>query len=268
MDQKWLSLETYEPYIVNLAIAIFVIVIGWTVSKWVRRIILKIFRYRKLDETLSRFIASLAKNTLLAATFIMALATVGIQTTSLLAVFASAGLAIGLALQGGLANFASGVLILLFRPFVITDKIGAAGVTGVVDDITIFTTTLITLDNRKIIVPNSSITSGNIINFSAKGLLRGTVKVGLNYGVDIDKALDVLVKAAKRADLVETKPAPAAALAGLTAGAVEFELHSWSEDEDHLGMLHNVRKAVYEDLNKAGIEVAVDQIVVNNQIAA
>ena len=257
------NLEKYIPLFWNIAKAVLILIVGWTASKWGNKLTLKAFRSRNVDEALGRFIGNIIQYAILAAVFIAALGAVGVQTTSLVAIFASAGLAIGLALQGSLGNLASGVMILFFRPFNLGDKITGGGHTGKVEDIGLFATTLITPDNKKIIIPNNSVTGGAIINYSAKGTLRGCIEVGVAYGGDVEKVITVLEQAAKDADLVLSDPAPAVAFVGLGASSLDFNILVWSVAADYLGMLHNVRHKAYDALNKEGIEIPFNQIVVH-----
>jgi small conductance mechanosensitive channel len=246
----------------GITVAVAILVAGWIVAKWANRLTRKGLSHRKIDEALARFLAVIAQYTVLAAAIITALGAVGIQTTSLVAVFASAGLAIGLALQGSLGSFASGVMILFFRPFTLGDKVTAGGQTGVVDDIGLFATTLITADNETIIVPNSAITSASIVNFTKRGTLRGAVDVGLAYGTDVAKALSVMMAAAQRTELALGDPASAVAFGGFGPYALNFTVTAWAKPADYLGMLHNLRRAIYEDLNAAKIQIPLSQVVV------
>lgn len=241
---------------------------GWIASKWVHSVALKTIARRNFDKALGHFVASIARYSVLAATVIAALGAVGVEATSLVAIFASAGLAVGLALQGSLSNFASGVMILVFRPFELGDVITAGGHTGGVHDIGLFATTLITPDNQKITVPNSAITGGTITNITTLGTRRGAVDVGVAYGADVDQVIAILQRAAKSADLVLQGPAPAVAFVGLGASSIDFTVLTWSRSGDYLGMLHNVRREIYNALNDAGVDIPYNQIVVHQAAAA
>ena len=263
MNEQPAFMAPYLAFLQNIVIAIIILVAGWIVSKWVNRAVLFLLRNRKVDEALSRFLGSIAQYSVLVLTVVTALGTVGIETTSLVAVLASAGIAVGLALQGSLSNFASGVLILFFRPFNLKDRITAAGETGVVNDIGIFTTVLGTPENHKIILPNSAVLSGPIINYTEAGSRRGSIEVGVAYGSDINKVVEVLTGAADRVELVLKDPAPVVAFTCLGASSLDFAVHCHANNEDFLVMLHQVRQAVYDDLNAADIEIPFSQIVVH-----
>ena len=256
-------IEPYEDLIVGGATAALILIISWIVSKWANSLTRRVLQRSKVDESLVRFLGQLAQYAVLAVGVIAALEKVGVATTSLVAILGSLGLAIGLALQGNLGHFASGVMILFFRPFSIGDLITAGDNTGFVDDIGLFATTLNTPDNEKIIIPNGAVTGGAVKNHTVLGTRRGGISIGVAYGTDLKKALEVLENAAKRADLVLEDPAPAVAFVGFGASSLDFVVMPWSKSADYLGMLHNVRVAIYDDLNAAGIEIPFDQIVVH-----
>jgi small conductance mechanosensitive channel len=251
------------PFAQDFLLAIVIFVIGWLVSKWTNRGVQRALTRGKVDLALARFLGSIAQYTVLVAAVIAALGTVGIETTSVVAVFASAGLAVGLALQGSLSNFASGVMILFFKPFVLDDVITAAGHTGKVVDIGLFATSLNTPDNMKIIIPNSALTGGSIVNITTMGTRRGTVEVGVAYGLELEKVQAVLEKAAAKPGLVLQDPAPSVAFVGLGASSLDFAVMTWCRSADYLAMLHAVRCEVYDELNAAGIEIPFNQIVVH-----
>lgn len=253
----------YLPVIKGVIWAVAILLTGFWLSKMANRLIVKLFNKRKLDQALGKFVGNLARYTVIAATFIAALGEVGVETTSLVAIFASAGLAVGLALQGTLSNFSSGVLLLFFRPFDLGDRITAGGETGSVEDIGLFATTMVTLDNHTIIVPNSQILGGSIKNFTTRGHLRGAIDVGVAYGLDVEKVIPVLQKAAERAELTMDDPAPAVAFVGLGASSLDFRVFAWATPDDFIPMQHNVRMAIYQDLEAAGIEIPFSQIVVH-----
>ncbi len=256
-------LAPYGPLIVGVAQAILIFIVGWVASKWANNLSLSMFRRRKIDEAVSRFLASLVQYAVLAAAVIAALGAVGVETTSLVAIFGSAALAVGLALQGSLANFASGVMILVFRPFSIGDVVTVAGHTGGVDDIGLFATTMITPDNQKIIVPNSQAIGGSIVNLSVLGTRRSAVDIGVAYGTDPAKVMEVLLKAAKSVDVVLDDPEPAAALVEFGASSVNYKVFIWSKADEWIPALGGTRVAVYNALAEAGIEIPFDQVVMH-----
>lgn len=248
----------------GVASALTIMIVTWLASKWANAITLGALRKTRVDEALSRFLAPLVQYAVLAAGVIAALGKVGIQTTSLVAIFASAGLAIGLALQGSLSSFASGVLLLVFRPFQLGDFVVAGGHTGSVEEIGIFSTSMRAADNEYIILPNSSITNNPIINYTRAGHRRGQIVIGVAYGSEVEKVQGILEKAVAASEHVLSDPAPVVLMTGLAASSVEFTLYPWAQVKDYRFMMHNVRKAAYDALNEARIEIPFDQIVVHN----
>ncbi len=255
-------IRPYFPLIKNILLAIVILIAGWIVSKWANRLTRAGFNARKLDKALGGFMASLFQYAVIAATIIAALGAVGIQTTSLVAVFASAGLAVGLALQGSLSNFASGVMILFFRPFDIDHKITAGGHTGAVREIGLFATTLLTLDNEVILVPNSAVTGGSIINYTVMGTVRGGVPISIAAMDDVAKVTELLLGAAKTVGLVLQKPAPEVVV---TAGGktLEMTLYVWTKSADLAPALHLTRIAVHEALMRASVAMPPPPFLVN-----
>lgn len=257
------GLDPFAPMFVGALTALVILIAGWIVSKWIRRIILSVMQSRKLDEAVARFLSSIVQYTVLAAAVIAALGKVGVASTSLVAILGAAGLAVGFALQGSLANFASGVLMLIFRPIDIGQRVSVAGHTGVVEEIGLFATTLGTPDNETIIIPNSKITDDSIVNYAKKGSCRANVSIGVAYGTDIAQAMDAVEAACRKADLVLPEPAPSVAFAGFGASSLDLLARPWCLPDDFPGMQHNVRIAIYNELAARNIEIPFDQIVVH-----
>lgn len=243
--------------------AIVIFIVGWIVSKWVARAVVKAVTRRNFDPMLGRFIGSLAQWTVLGAAAIAALGAVGIETTSLVAVFASAGVAVGLALQGSLSNFASGVLLLVFRPFQIDDVITASGETGKVHEIGLFATILISPDNQKIIIPNAAVTGGTITNITTLGTRRVAVDIGVAYGTNTSNLADLLIPIAKACPSSIDEPEPALAFVGMGASSIDFKLMAWCKSSDAIALGHEMRTAAYNALNEAGIDIPYPQMVMH-----
>jgi small conductance mechanosensitive channel len=248
----------------TVIVAILTMVAGWIIGKIAKKAVLSILKKRDIgSEALSRFLSDLVRWIIQAVAVIAAIEKMGVQTTSVLTLLASAGLAVGLALQGSLAHFASGVMLLIFRPFDIGDVVTAGGHTGQIVDIGLFATTLHTPDQEKIIVPNGAISGGTIINITALGRRRGVVDVGVAYGTDIDRVVEICTKAAAAVDVVEDGAGVTVAFTNMAASAVEFKVLYFTSGADYLDGLHRVRKACYDALNAEGVEIPFDQVVMH-----
>ena len=246
-------IRPYLPSIVNMTFGLIILLIGWFISKSVHKAVLSALRRAHVEESLARFLASIAQYCILAATVISALNRVGVQTTSLVALLASAGLAVGLALQGSLSSFASGVMILFFRPFMLGDLVQLSGLTGTVEDIGLFQTSLAAADGERVILPNSSIMNNPIINFTAKGTRRASVDISVAPGTPIDKVVDHLLKAAKQVETVIEAPAPAVSLNALNSSSLDFKVVAWCNAPDFAATQNNLRQAVSTEMAAAGI---------------
>lgn len=256
MDHVLAPIQAYIPLIKNVCIGFGLLIAGWVASKWVYRLALGALSLRRFDQALGRFLAAILRYLVLAATVIAAMESVGLHTTSLVAILASAGLAVGLALQGSLSNFASGVMILFFRPFHLGDKIGIADKVGVVEDIGLFTTILVSANNEKFIFPNTAVTGGVIVNYSDRGTLRGTLAVGVCGGAgDVDRITAVLVQAAQQAPGVAAEPPPSVHVIDMEAGGLSFGLAAWYKATEEQQVMHALRCSVLKALTAAGIKL-------------
>lgn len=244
-----------QVYGVKLLVAILIFVIGRWIAKWITNVVRKTMNRRQMDTTLVSFLSNIVYAVLMIFIIIAAIGKLGIQTTSLVAIFGAAGLAVGLALQGSLSNFAAGVMMILFKPFKIGDSITAAGQTGSVNDIGIFHTTILTSDNKKIIVPNSAITGGAITNFSAMPTRRVELNVAVPGATDLNKARD-LIQGVLNADARILKdPAPGIGIADANAAEIKFAVTAHVNNAEmgavQSTLLENIRRA----LTAAGIWV-------------
>jgi small conductance mechanosensitive channel len=243
--------------------ALVVLVIGWVVSNTIYARTVAMVQSRGLDLALGRFLAQIARWAILGATIIAALGIVGVEVMGLMAVFASAGVAVGLALQGNLSNFASGVMLLIFRPIDVGDVVTAAGHTGTVQEIGLFSTILHTPANERVIVPNNALTGSTIVNLTALGTRRASIGVGVAYGSDVPQVIGILEQAAKAVPGVLPDPAVAVVFTGLGASSLDFEVRCWAKNPDFFPMQGAVRRAIYDALNDAGIDIPFNQIVVH-----
>ena len=264
----WLEPFVQPETLVALGKSIFAavatLVIGWMVAGRVARITLAALQRSKVDVALARFLGNIARYVVLVATLVATAEAVGIHTTSVLAILASAGLAVGLALQGSLSNFASGVMILLFHPFRLDDWVTVCGLTGRVIDIGLFSTVLMRTDGTKIVVPNSAITGGVIENHTELDKRRATVDVGVEYGCDLDEARAALGRACERVDGVlpndDGGKAYTVYFASFGGSSLDFQIHVWSTAADFLDVQERVRVEVYKELAASGIGIPFPQL--------
>ena len=251
--------ELVTRFGINVIAAIAIFFIGRLLAKFMRRLVLRIMRKGNVDHTLTSFVGSLIYYSVIAFTVIAALNRVGVQTASLIAILGAAGLAIGLALQGSLANFSAGILIIIFGPFKVGDLIEAADVLGEVEDIQLFTTALITLDNKRVIVPNSNIMGGNIINYTVKGKLRVDTVIGVSYDSDIDHVKRVIFETLNHDPLVLHDPEPTVAVMELADSSVNFAVRPWTRPENYWDVYFNTYENVKKRLDLEGISIPFPQ---------
>jgi len=260
MSENWLPLLL--NYAGKLTLALVTLLIGWWLINTLVRRVGRVLDGRQVDSALHGFIGSLTSIVLKVLLLVSVASMIGVETTSFIAVIGAAGLAIGLALQGSLSNFAGGVLIMIFRPFRIGDWIEAQGVAGSVDSIQIFHTTLKTADNKVVIVPNGSLSNGHIVNYSREAFRRVDISVGIDYASDIKQAREVLLKIADD-PRVQRDPAPAVMVTGLGDNAVDLELRVWVAGADFWGVNFAFIEQAKEQLSAAGIGIPFPQRVVH-----
>ena len=246
-------------YGLKIIIAIVIFYVGRIVARWLSGATENVMTKKGVDEALVHFVAALVYYAILVFAIIAALGQVGIQTASFVAVIGAAGLAIGLAMQGSLSNFAAGVLILLFRPFKIGDYIEAGGEAGVVEKILIFTTELKSPDNKKVIIPNAAVTSGSITNYSANDTRRVDLVMGISYEDDIDKAKALLNDIVKADGRVLPEPAPTIAVVELADSSVNFVVRPWVKTPDYWGVYFDLTETVKKRFDAEGISIPFPQ---------
>ena len=240
----------------NVLVAGLILLVGFIVANWVKRFIVdQGYKYETLDDTIFVFAGSLAKYAVIAATVIAVLSRFGVETTSFVAVIGAAGLAIGLALQGTLSNVAAGVMLMIFRPFKLEQFIEAAGHTGTVKEITLFTTELATPDNVQIIIPNGAIWSSSIVNYSHHDLRRVDLVIGVGYGANLKTAEAAIMKAIEADERSLDDPAPFCKVYALGDSSVDFTVRVWCEAGDYFALKCDLTRAVKEALDKAKIDI-------------
>lgn len=252
LNQLKIILMEYTP---KVLMALAVLIIGLLIIKVFVNTTKKVLSKREVDITLQKFLLNLLNWVLKILLFITVVAKLGIETTSFAAILASAGLAIGLALQGSLANFAGGILIIIFKPIKIGDFIEAQGVSGSVKEIEIFTTKLNTTDNKEIIIPNGALSNGNIVNYSTEATRRVDFTFGVGYDSDIKKTKEVISRVINSHPLVLKEPVPAVNLSELADSSINFFTRGWVKKEDYWTVKFDVLEQTKEALDAAGIEI-------------
>jgi small conductance mechanosensitive channel len=258
-SQAWIPM--IMEYGSRVLLAVLTLTIGWWLVNKVTREIAKLLALRHADLALQGFISTLANIILKILLMVSVASMIGIETTSFVAAIGAAGLAVGLALQGSLSNFAGGVLILLFRPFRIGDWIEAQGVSGTVDAIQIFHTVLRTGDNKTVIVPNGNLSNGIITNTNRQPTRKITLDIGVDYDADLQKGREVLLELAKDPRVLET-PAPEAVVAALGDSAITLSLRLWVNTGDYGGVMNMLNAEVRDRLRAAGIDIPFPQRVI------
>lgn len=255
--QVWIEkgidfIMVFGPKIIG---AILIYIIGsWVIKKLVG-VARKGMTKQEYDESLKKFLLSLVKWALTIFLIITVISTLGVETTSFAAVIAAAGLAIGLALQGSLSNFAGGVLLIIFKPYKIGDLVEAQGVLGNVKEIEIFTTKLITPQNKLAIIPNGAMANGNIINYTAEGKMRVDTTVGVSYDSDLQKTKDALLAMLVANPKVLKDPAPSVNVSELADSSVNLAVRPYCKPEDYWDVYFATIEGTKKALDSAGIEI-------------
>lgn len=251
---EWLTLYGLKAL---AAIAIFVF--GRWIAMLLRNFLRRMMQKSHLEETLISFVCSLCYNVMIVFIIIAALGQLGIQTASVVAVLGAAGLAVGLALQGSLSNFAAGLLMVIFKPFKVNDYIEAAGTAGIVESIGIFSTELRAVDGKKIIVPNNKITADTITNYSARPTRRLNVIASASYSDDIDKVRKVLEKIIEEDDRILPDPKPMVVVAELGNNGINFALRPWVKTSDYWNVLFSLNEKIKKNFDAEGITIPFQQ---------
>lgn len=261
--EQWLSPDKIQGYVQEYALpvvfAVVILILGTWAARLARKIIRKVMGRRQLDPIVIGFVANFAYITLMVFVILAALERIGVKTTSFVAIIGAAGLAVGLALQGSLANFAAGFLMVIFRPFKKGDYIEAGGTAGVVDEIQVFSTVLNTPDNCRVVVPNSKIMSDNITNFSALPTRRLDLVFGVGYSDDLRKVKAVLQEIAEADARVQRDPAPLIAVNELADNSVNLIMRVWVKSEDYWPFKFDVTEAVKLRFDAEGISIPFPQ---------
>lgn len=253
----------------DILIALAIYFIGRWVIRRIDKLLCKVFARRNMEISVATFLRSLIRTTFYILLIVAIIGVLGINTTSFVALFASAGVAIGMAMSGTLQNFAGGVMILVQKPYRIGDYIQAQGQEGTVKEIRLFSTTINTLDNKLIIIPNGGMSTGIINNFSAESTRRVDWKISISYGDDYDTARDAIDKILAADRRILSEPARFIALKELADNSVDIVARAWVKSEDYWGVFFDVNEKVYKTLPKCGLSFPFPQLDVhinNNQI--
>jgi len=262
-------IETYVlPWSINIVMALAIFLLGKFAVKMLTRLARKLMVKAKVDNILVNFIASIINAVLLLFVVIAALDQLGVETTSLIALIGAAGLAVGLALQGTLQNLASGVMLIIFRPFNDGDFVEAAGVSGIVEEIGIFTTTMRTGDNREIIIPNGEIFGGTITNYSKRSTRRVDMVFGIGYDDDIKKAKEIIGRILDEDDRVLQDPAPTVAVSELADSSVNFNVRPWCKTGEYWNVYADTHEKVKLAFDAEGISIPYPQMDIHHDKAA
>jgi small conductance mechanosensitive channel len=244
--------------------AIAILVIGWIAAGWISGSVNRALgRVSKMDETLRRFAVSAVRYLILVITVIAVLSQFGVEMASLLVVLSTAGLAIGLALQGTLSNVAAGVMLLLFRPFKIGDYVDVGGHAGTVKGITLFVTEMATPDNVHIVVPNGQVWGSSVVNYSQHPTRRVDIAVGIGYEDDINKAFAEVLDLIEADERAMAEPAPLVAVTGLGDNSVDLTVRVWCQAADYWGLKFGLTKAIKERFDETGINIPYPQRTVH-----
>lgn len=247
------------PWSIRLGIAAVIFLVGRWFAKLVVKLMQRVMERAKIDPTLSKFLGSISYALLLVAIVIAALDQIGVDTTSLLALLGAAGLAVGLAVKDSLSNFSAGVMLIIFRPFKIGDYIEAGGTAGTVEHIQVFSTILLTPDNREITVPNGAIFSGKIINVSARPTRRIDMIFGIAYTDDLGKARSLIARIMSDDSRILNDPAPTISLAELADSSVNLNVRPWVKNSDYWGVRSDLLEKIKTAFDQHGISIPFPQ---------
>ena len=248
------------PYAANIALAIVIFIVGRWLANTLTDVVVRLLKKSRMDDMLISFVASITKTILLLFVAIAALNKLGIDTTSLIALLGAAGLAVGLALQNSLQNFAAGVMLIVFRPFKAGDFVELAGVAGVVENIGIFSSVLRTGDNRELIIPNGAIYGGIITNYSARSTRRVDMVFGVAYDDDLKAAKALLRSIILADDRVLSDPEPVVAVSELADSSVNFIVRPWVKSADYWPVLWDTTEKVKLEFDAQGLSIPYPQM--------
>lgn len=247
----------------SLLLAILVAIVGRYLVKFINRLVARMLMRRNVEPTVQSFLKSFTNITLLTLLIITVISTLGVNTTSLAALLASAGMAVGMALSGNLQNLAGGIILLFFKPYKVGDFIEAQGVSGTVKAIQIFHTILTSIDNKELFIPNGALSSGNITNYNKNGMRRIDFIVGVEYGTEVEKVKQTVADLIGSDQRILADPAPFVAIKELADSSVNFLVRVWVNTADYWGVFFDMNERIYTEFNKRGIGFPFPQLQIH-----
>lgn len=257
------AIEWLQTNILSLVLALAIFYIGRMIARFIATLVQKVMIRASVEAILIDFVVGIVRSVLILFVIIAALGQLGVDTTSLVALLGAAGIAVGLALKDSLQNFASGVMLIMFRPFKAGDFVEAGGATGVVEKISIFSTLMRTPDNKEVIIPNGNIYGNNITNFSARDTRRVDMVFGIGYDSDLKKAKELLQDIISKDERVLSEPAPVIAVSELADSSVNFIVRPWVNSADYWGLYWDMQEKVKLSFDEAGISIPFPQMDVH-----
>ena len=247
----------------HLLVAALVFVVGRLIIGIINKLVAKLLSRRHIDASVQSFLRSLVKIMLTVLLIISVIGALGVNTTSFAALLASAGVAIGMALSGNLQNFAGGLVILLFKPYRVGGWVEVQGVQGKVQEIQIFHTLLLQADNKVVFIPNGSMSTAVVVNYTRTDTRRVEWTVGIDYGESVDKAKDVILNTIKADQRIQTDPEPAVLVSALADSSVNLTVRVWVKNDDYWPVFHDIYNQIYDQFNAAGISIPFPQQTVH-----
>lgn len=247
----------------SILFAVIVAIVGYYIVRFINKLVARMLEHRNVEPTVQSFLKSFVNITLLTLLILTVVSTLGVNTTSLAALLASAGLAVGMALSGNLQNLAGGIILLLFKPYKVGDYIEAQGVSGTVKAIQIFHTVLTSPDNKELFVPNGALSSGNITNYSKNDQRRVDMVISVEYGTDIEKVKQVTLELLRSDKRIKQDPAPFVAVKELGDNGVFFTIRVWVDSNDYWNVFFDTNERIYNEFNKHGIGFPFPQIQIH-----
>ncbi|MBO7069279.1 MAG: mechanosensitive ion channel [Bacteroidaceae bacterium] len=247
----------------SILLAVIVAVVGRYAVKFINKLVARMLERRNVEPTVQSFLKSFINILLVILLIITVIGTLGVNTTSLAALLASAGLAIGMALSGNLQNLAGGLILLFFKPYKVGDFIEAQGVSGIVKAIQTFHTVLTTTDNKELFIPNGPLSSGNITNYTKNELRRVDFTISVEYGTEVEKVKQVTQALLECDDRIKQEPAPFIAVKNLADSSVDFTLRVWVNASDYWDVFFDTNERIYSEYNKQGIRFPFPQLQIH-----